>query len=89
MKDLDERLSRLVTALEKAGIEDYLRYAQDKKRMIVNSILSGMLRGLGFSLGFWVLGAAAIVILRHAVANNIPLISNFFAEVINEIQARM
>ena len=49
----------------------------------------GMLRGLGFSIGFTVLGALLVVILRHFFEENIPQISGFIAEVVHAIQERM
>ena len=48
-----------------------------------------MLRGVGFSFGFTVLGAALIVLLRHLITENIPLIGGFIAEVIHAIEERM
>ena len=58
-------------------------------RMLVNNLLYGIVRGLGFTLGFTVLGALVIVILRNLVTENIPVIGDFLAEVIHAIEKRM
>ena len=57
--------------------------------MIWNNLLYGVLRGLGFTLGFTVLGALVVVLLRHLLVINIPGIGDFLAEVIHAIEARM
>jgi hypothetical protein len=40
-------------------------------------------------VGFSVLGALTVVILKNLVSENIPVIGDFIAEVIHAIEARM
>ncbi len=84
-----ERIDRLLEALEKSRLEEFVEYAGDRRRLIGRNLLAGVCRGLGFTLGFSVLGALAASVLRALVANNIPLIGGFLAEVIRAIEARM
>ena len=85
----DERLARLTRALERLRLEEYLQYVADRRRMALNSLIWGVCRGLGFTLGFSVLGALLAVLLRGVVADNIPLIGSFLADVIRAIEARL
>lgn len=82
-------IHQLTDTLERMHLDDYLEYVSNRRRMIVNNLLYGMLRGLGFAIGFSVLGALAIVLLKNVVLKNIPIISDFIAEVIHAIEARM
>ena len=84
-----ERLERLAATLERLRLDEYLEYVSDRRRMILRNILYGVCRGLGFTLGFSVLGALLAVALRGLVVDNIPLIGGFLAEVIHAIEARM
>lgn len=84
-----ELIRRLTDTLERMHLDDYLEYVSNRRRMILNNLLYGMLRGLGFTLGFTVLGALVIVLIQHLVLDNIPVIGGFLAEVIHAIQARM
>lgn len=84
-----ERIEALVRVLERLRIEDYLRHLEDWRRLVLSSLLSGLFRGLGFTLGVALLGAAAALLVRNVVIENIPLIGGFLAEVIHAIQARM
>lgn len=84
-----ELILRLMAVLERMQLDRYVEYVSNKKRMILNNILYGIYRGLGFTIGFTVLGAAMIVVLRGVFVENIPLIGGFLAEVIRAIEARM
>ena len=84
-----ERIDRLLAALERMRLEEYLEYVSDRRRVLLHGLLVGLGRGLGFTLGFSVLGALLAVALRSVVVDNIPLIGGFLAEVIHAIEARM
>lgn len=90
MKEHDRKLiERLIGTLERMDLERYLEHVTNRRRMVLTNLFYGMLRGLGFSFGFTVLGAATIVLLRHLLTDNIPLIGGFIAEVIHAIEERM
>ncbi len=84
-----ELIRRLTDSLERMHLDDYVEYVSNRKRMLVRNLFYGIARGLGFALGFTVLGALVIVLLKNVVLENIPIISDFFAEVIHAIEARM
>lgn len=84
-----ELIERLTNTLERMHLDDYLEYVSNRRRMIANNLLYGMVRGLGFAIGFSILGAIAIVILKNLISENIPVIGDFAAEVIHAIEARM
>ena len=85
----NELIDRLTDTLERMHLDDYLEYVSNRRRMLCNNLMYGAVRGLGFTLGFTVLGALAIVILRHLVVENLSGIGSFLAEVIHEIEKRM
>jgi hypothetical protein len=82
-------IQRLTDTLERMHLDDYLEYVSNRRRMLGNNFLYGMARGLGFAVGFSVLGALTVVILKNLVSENIPVIGDFIAEVIHAIEARM
>ena len=84
-----ERIDALLSILERMRVEEYARHLCDWRRVIWTNLLSGVFRGLGFTLGVALLGALAALLVRHVVVENIPLIGGFLAEVIHAIQARM
>ncbi len=84
-----ELVQRLTDTLERMHMDEYLEYVSNRRRMLASNLLYGMMRGLGFAIGFSVLGAVAIVLLKNLVSENIPVIGKFIAEVIHAIEARM
>ena len=89
MKEHDRKLiERLIGTLERMDLERYLEHVSNRRRMVFTNLFYGMLRGLGFSLGFTVLGAAAVVLVQHLLSKNIPQIGEYIAEVIDAIEKR-
>lgn len=84
-----ELIQHLTDTLERMHLNDYLEYVSNRRRMIASNLLYGMMRGLGFAIGFTVLGALVVVLLKNLVSENMPLIGDFMAEVIHAIEARM
>ena len=84
-----ELIDRLTDMLERMHLDDYLEYVSNRRRMLLNNLLYGMVRGLGFAIGFSVLGALIVMLLRWLAVENIPIIGNFLAEVIHAIEERM
>ncbi len=83
------RIDRLIDTLERMRLDEYLEYAGNRRRLIVNSLIGGACRGLGFTLGVSVLSALLAGALRALVVENIPLLGGFLAQVIRAIEARM
>ena len=90
---MDERrwqaLEKLAQTAERLRLEEYLDYVSNRRRQLWNHLLYGVFRGVGFTLGFTVLGAVLAVVLRSLVVENIPLIGGFLADVIHAIEARL
>ena len=84
-----EQIERLLAAMERLRLEEYLEYVSDRGRQMRRHLLYGVCRGLGFTLGFSVLGALLAALLRALVAANVPQIGGFLAEVIHAIEARL
>ena len=84
-----ELIQRLTDTLERMHLDDYLEYVSNRRRMLLSNLFYGLARGLGFTLGFTVLGALVIVLLKNLVSENIPVIGDFLAEVIHAIESRM
>lgn len=90
MKEHDRILiERLIFTLEKMNLKAYIDHITDRRRMVVSTLMYGMLRGLGFSFGFTVLGAVMIALLKFLLESNLPQVGAFVAEVVHAIEERM
>jgi hypothetical protein len=59
------------------------------KAMIFNNFIAGLARGFGMAIGFTILGALVLYMLRQAVLLNIPIIGTFIAEIVKIVQDNM
>lgn len=90
MKEQEQLLiDRLILVLEKMNLKGYINHITNRRRLIIDTLLFGVLRGVGFSFGFTVLGAAMIALLKFLLEHNLPQFGGFIAEVIHAIQERM
>jgi len=89
VKTLSSRIQQLSISLEKAKIMEYVNLMEDPKRLLALNFVAGLARGLGIAVGFSILGAVAILILRRLVVLNLPLIGDFIAELIKLVNRSM
>ena len=86
LNDALRRLEQLSSRLEWLHLEAFLRYVQDWRRRLFFDFLSGIARGVGFSIGFSVLGALLLYLLRNAARSNLPVIGRFVAELVRIVE---
>ena len=84
-KLLEEKLSKLAHTLEKAQISEYVSLMENPKRLVYLNFLTGVSRGLGMAVGFTILGALLIYLLQGIIILNLPVISDFIADIIRMV----
>lgn len=62
-KRLEELIERLIHALERANIEEYMRYSGSWRRQFLVNFMGGLARGFGMAVGFTILGALMVMLL--------------------------
>ena len=86
---LDERIERIIDAAERMKLAEYVRYQTDRKRRLRDAFFEGVLRGLGFMVGFSMLGALVIYLLQGLAQQNLPLIGDYVAKVVMLVESRL
>ena len=84
-----EQVDRWLSAMERLRLADYVRYVDDRRRLIRTSFLSGVARGLGMAVGFTILGAMLVLALQDLARRNLPLISDFLAQIVGVVQTKL
>ncbi|MGI6144273.1 MAG: hypothetical protein GX092_08030 [Clostridia bacterium] len=82
LKTLENKVAELSMAMEKVKIAEYVEYLNNTWRMLYTNFIAGIARGLGMAVGFTILGALLIYLLRQIVLLNLPLIGDFIAEIV-------
>ena len=88
LRRIEERLDRLASSLEKARFHDYLQYVSNRKRMLWTSFLTGLARGIGMAIGFTILGALLIYILRQIAGSSLPILGDFIAKLLAIVESK-
>ena len=83
------QMDRWIKSMERLRLADYVRYVDDRKRMLWSNFWGGMARGVGMAVGFTILGAVLVLVLRDLAQRNLPLIGDALAEIVNVVQRRL
>ncbi len=83
---LEKKVDEISLQLEKTKIAEYVDIMNDRKRLLYINFIAGLARGFGMAIGFTVLGALVIYILKQMISWNLPLIGDFIAEIVKIVQ---
>ncbi len=86
---IEKKVDKLSENIEKSKIGEYVDLMNDKKRLLFINFLIGISRGFGMAVGFTLLGALAIYLLRMLIDLNLPLIGDFIAELVKIVQENL
>lgn len=82
-------VQRLALALERARIGDYVGLMQNPARLLYLSFISGLARGLGLAVGFTILGALVVYLLRGLLETSLPGLGRLIAQLIQAVQQNL
>ena len=71
------------------AIARLLAEMNDRRARLLNAFLAGVLRGVGVSIGFALVGTALVWLLQYVARANLPGISDFLAQMITMVQLRI
>jgi hypothetical protein len=86
VKDLEGRVEKIALMLEKAKLGEYVSIMSKPKALLYYNFVGGLARGFGTAVGFTVLGAVVIYLLRQSVLLHLPFIGGFIAEIVKIVQ---
>lgn len=89
LKDLSRKIDDIFLNMEKMKIADYVKLLDNPRRLFFLNFMAGLARGLGIAVGFTILGAMVLYTLRQLIMLNLPLISEFIAEVLKMTQLKL
>lgn len=84
-----KKMDEMLAAMERLRLADYIRYLDDRRRMMRSQFVSGLFRGMGMAVGFTILGAVLVMVLQRLAQRNLPLIGDFLAQLVEIVQHRL
>ena len=85
-KKLDEKIDKLINTLEKSNIQDWTYILGNKWTILGRNFLADISRGIGIGIGVTVITAILILLLRHIVALNIPIIGEYVRDIVEIVE---
>ena len=79
-------LDHLLKRLDSSGIADYVKLSQRTGKILWLNFLSGVARGLGFSIGTTLVLAVIYKIVSHIISMNIPYLTEWLQQFIAVVQ---
>lgn len=79
-------LERIALYFEKSKLNSYVEMMGKPRRWFFLNIWGGIGRGIGMAIGFTILGAVLFLILQQLVMLNLPIISEFIAEILDLVE---
>lgn len=83
------QIDRWIAQMEQLRLAEYVRYADDKRRVFWSNFLGGVARGVGMAVGFTILGAILVLILQDLAKHNLPVIGDALAQIVSIVQKRL
>jgi len=77
-----DQLDKLAQRLENSGVEEYVRLSQKTSKILWLNFLSGIARGLGFTLGTAVVLAMLYKVISKLIGMNIPYLTELLTDFI-------
>lgn len=81
-----KKIEHLTRRIEMMHLDAFLRYVHDWRRRLFFDFLSGIARGVGFSIGFSVLGALILYLLKNMALSSLPVIGQFVAQLVRIVE---
>jgi hypothetical protein len=68
------------------GLGDFIAFLKSPTKIFFLNLLAGIGRGLGFAIGFTILTAIVILVLRRAVS--VPVIGEYISKVLEFVESQ-
>lgn len=83
------QLEKYIDSMERLRLSEYIRYVDNRKRLLWSHFWGGVARGAGTAIGFTILGALLVLILQDLARRNLPLIGDVLAEIVQIVQRQL
>ena len=85
-KKLEKQIEELNKKVENSKINEYVLLMNDTKKLLWKNFISGVSKGIGSAVGFTILGAIILIILRKVVLLNIPVIGRYLKDILDIVK---
>jgi hypothetical protein len=82
-----DQLDKIAQRLENSGVYEYVKLSQRTGKILWFNFISGIMRGLGFTVGTTIVLAVVYKIISYLISMNIPYLTETLQQFIDMIKA--
>ena len=83
---IKKKIEELNKKMENSKLDEYVLLMGDTKKLLWKNFISGIAKGIGTGIGFTILGAIVLIILRRIVLLNIPVIGRYLKDILDIVE---
>lgn len=83
---ITELTDKLIYVLERINLTDYIEYLENTNKLLFTNFLVGLARGVGYAVGFSLLGAVIIYVVIETGMVNVPAINEYLKNLLNALR---
>ena len=80
-KSLENKIDEILEVLNEKSLNKFIEIISSPKKLFWRNFIAGIAKGIGIAIGFSLLGAILIYLLRYIVMLNVPVIGAFLREI--------
>ena len=85
-KQLKRQIEELNKKIEEVKLKEYVELMGNTKKLLWKNFISGIAKGVGTAIGFTILGAIVLIILRKIVLLNIPVSGKYLKDILDIVE---
>lgn len=89
MDEKENKLNEILAKMEGIKIAEYIELVNNPRRLFFLNFFSGIARGLGTAIGFFILGAVTVWLLSRLAVLNIPVIGEYITEIVRIVKDQL
>ena len=89
IRSLEDKVGTLASFMERMKLAEYVELLNNPWRLFWVNFIAGLARGVGIAIGGTLLVALLLYLLSQIAVLNLPLISDFIAEIVRLVQAQL
>ncbi len=78
--------TKIAKSIAAYTVNDYLYYLTHTRRIVINNLIAGLVRGGGIAIGFTLVGAGIIFLLGLLSSSGIPVIEEIVTYIMDIIR---
>lgn len=83
---LNKSVEKLNELVEKSRLYDIIEITENKRKLFTRNFFSGIFKGVGISIGFYIITAIVLIFLNYIVRLNIPVIGDYISDIVEIVE---